>query len=111
MEKSKIDLFLLMNADNFLPQDLLSIKDRLESIPDDKAFIVQTISLQKPDFILIIAIVLGWERFWLNDVVLGVIKVITCYGCGLWWLIDIFTAKSRARTYNFKKFIQVTSFI
>jgi hypothetical protein len=111
MEKSKIDLFLLMNADNFHPQDLLSIKDRLESIPDDKAFIVQTISLQKPDFILIIAIVLGWERFWLNDVVLGVIKVITCYGCGLWWLIDIFTAKSRARTYNFKKFIQVTSFI
>ncbi len=111
MEKSKVDLFLAMNADNFHPQDLMIVKDRLESIPDDKAFIVQTISFQKPDFILIIAIVLGWERFWLNDVVLGIIKIITCYGCFLWWLIDIFSAKSRARTYNYKKFVQVTSFI
>ena len=35
---------------------------------------------------------------------MGVVKVITCYGCGIWWLIDIFSAQRRTYEYNYKKF-------
>lgn len=40
--------------------------------------------LQKPTVILIIAILLGWERFFLGNLGLGIVKVITYGGCGIW---------------------------
>ena len=111
MEKSKIDMFISMNAVNFEPQDLMVVRDKLENIDDEKFLIIQGTEFQKPDTIFLIAILLGLERFWLDDVALGVVKVLTCYGCFIWWIVDIFSAKERAKKYNFKKFVQLTSFI
>ena len=111
MEKQKVDMFIGMNAENFTPQDLMNIKEKLEKMDDDKLFLIQGTEFQKPSIIFLIAILLGWERFWLNDVGLGIVKIVTCYGCMIWWLVDIFSAKERAKKYNFKKFTQVTSFI
>jgi TM2 domain-containing membrane protein YozV len=45
----------------------------------------------------------GWDRFWLGDIGLGLLKWITGGGCGIWWLIDLFTAKSRCDSYNRQK--------
>lgn len=111
MEKSKVDMFIGLNAENFNPQDMMVIKEKLERIDDDKFYLIQGVELQKPSMILLIAIFLGWERFWLDDIALGVVKIITCYGCGIWWLIDIFTAKERAQKHNFRKVTQAMSFI
>ena len=103
MEKSKIDMFLGLNAENFHHKDLDVLRERLEPLDDDKYFFLAGIELQKPSMILLIAILLGWERFWLEDVGLGILKILTCYGCGIWWLVDIFSAKDRAKSYNFNK--------
>lgn len=111
MEKSKVDMFIGLNVENFNPQDLVAIREKLEKMDEEKFYIIQGADFQKPSNILLIAILLGWERFWLDDVVLGIVKIITCYGCGIWWLIDIFSAKDRAKAYNFKKFMQLTSYI
>ena len=97
MEKSKIDMFLSMNSGNFKQTDLMMIKEKLEKLEDDKFYLIQGLQFQKPDTIFLIAILLGWERFWLNDVALGIIKVITFYGCMVWWLVDIFSS----RNFNF----------
>ncbi|MDD4848004.1 MAG: TM2 domain-containing protein [Bacteroidales bacterium] len=111
MEKLKVDMFIGLNAENFYPQDLMMIKEKLEQMDDDKFFLIQGTEFQKPSIILIIAILLGWERFWLDDVGLGIVKILTCYGCGIWWLIDIISAKDRAKKYNFQKFNQRLSLI
>ena len=111
MEKSKVDLFIGMNAENFDAHDLMIIKEKLEQMPDDKFYLLQGAEFQKPSTILIIAIVLGWERFWLDDVALGIVKIVTFYGCLIWWLVDIFNAKDRAKKYNFNKFIKLSSFM
>ena len=110
MEKSKIDMFLSMNAENFYPQDAVVIRDRLEQLDDDKFYLVSSVTLWKPSTILLIAIFLGWERFFLDDIALGVIKVVTCYGCMIWWLIDLFTAQDRAKRYNFTKVMQALAY-
>lgn len=107
MEQSKVDMFIGMNIENFEPQDLMIIKEKLEKMDDSKFFLIQGIELQKPSIILIIAVILGIERFWLDDVAMGILKLITCYGCLVWWLLDIFSAKTRARKYNFQKFNQL----
>jgi len=111
MEKSKIDMFISMNNDNFLPQDLMAVRDKLEKIEDDKFLIIQAAEFQKPSTIFLISLILGWERFWLDDVTMGIVKIITGMGCGIWWLIDIFSAKERAKKYNFNKFVKLTTFI
>ena len=111
MEKSKVDMFIGMNAENFNPQNLMMIKEKLEKMEDDKFYILQGTEFQKPSTIFLIAILLGLERFWLDDVALGILKIVTGWGCGIWWLVDIISAKERAKKYNFKKFTQVTSFM
>lgn len=110
MEKSKVDMFLAMNSGNFIQNDLMMIKEKLEKLDDDKFFIIQGLQFQKPDTILLIAILLGWDRFWLNDVALGILKVLTCYGCFIWWLVDIFTAKERTYKYNIQQFNKAVAF-
>jgi len=70
---------------------------------------------------LIIAILLGWERFWLNDVLWGVFKLTLgivslifwplYFVFLIWWVVDLFTAQKRAKEYNFKKFMQAADLI
>ncbi len=108
MEQQKVDMFVGLNHENFNQQDLIMVKQQLEKLDDSKFYLIQGTSFQKPTTILLIAILLGWERFWLEDIGLGILKIITCYGCLIWWLIDIFSAQDRARKYNFKKFTEAT---
>jgi hypothetical protein len=109
MEKSKVDMYIGLNAENFNPQDLMVIKDKLEKMDDDKFYLIQGVELQKPSTIFLIAILLGWERFWLDDVGLGILKIVTFNGCLIWWLVDIFSAKERAKKYNYSKIGKIIS--
>ena len=44
-----------------------------------------------------------YDRIWLGDIGLGIVKLITLGVCGIWGLIDIFTAGSRCDEYNRRK--------
>jgi hypothetical protein len=44
-----------------------------------------------------------YDRIWLGDIGLGIVKMCTLGGCGIWGLIDIFTAGSRCDEYNRRK--------
>ena len=103
MKQEQIQAFMLQNGECFDSIQVPEIQKLLEAVPDEKASLVLGASFQKPTVILIIAILLGWERFFLDDIGLGVAKVLTGYGCGIWWLVDIFSAKKRAWAYNYKK--------
>ena len=104
-------MYIGLNAENFHPQDLMTLKEQLEQTGEDKYFLLMGTELQKPSTILLIAILLGWERFWLEDIGLGILKIVTFQGCGIWWLVDIFSAKDRAKSYNFQKITKVLSFM
>jgi hypothetical protein len=108
MEQNKVDMFIGSNSENFRLEDLVIVKQKLEQMDNSKFCLVQGLDFRNPTIILLLAILLGWERFWLEDIGLSILKIITCYGCLVWWLIDIFTATDRAKKYNFKKFMQIT---
>ena len=74
---------------------------------DSKSALLLTMNLQNPTIMLVVAIILGWERFFLDDIGLGILKVLTLYGLGLWWLIDLFSVQRRTYEYNYKKFNEV----
>lgn len=111
MEKSKVDIFLISNSAKFDAAQLGTIRERLEKMTDDQFIAVHGLNYWDPTIILVIAILLGWERFFLNDIGLGVLKLVTFYGLGIWWLIDLFTAQDRARKYNTKRFMEAAALI
>ena len=102
-------MFIGLNTENFHAYDLKMMREKLEKMEDEQFFMVQGSEFQKPSTIFLIAILLGWERFWLDDIALGIVKMATFNGCMIWYIIDIFSAKDRAKSYNFKKFTQLTS--
>jgi len=42
----------------------------------------------------------GIDRFFVSQSTLGVVKLITPDGCGLWWVLDLILIDSETRTYN-----------
>jgi len=106
MKPELVQAFMLKNGECFDMMTVQDVQSKLAEIDDSKAAPMISLNLQKPTLMLIIAILLGWERFFLDDIGLGVVKVLTCYGCGIWWLIDIFSAQKRTYAYNYKKFCE-----
>lgn len=104
MKPELIQAFMLKNGECFHPAMSQDIQKKLSEIDDAKSAPIMSFSPQNPTLILIIAIFLGWERFFLGDIGMGILKVVTCYGCGIWWLIDIFSAQQRTYDYNYRKF-------
>ncbi|MBR1871953.1 MAG: TM2 domain-containing protein [Bacteroidales bacterium] len=110
MSPELIQSFMLKNGECFDLMTIPEIQKRLGELDDSKAPMLMGLGLQNPTLILLLAILFGWERFFLDDIALGIVKVITCYGCGIWWLVDIFTAKKRTYEYNYKRFNQMLMF-
>lgn len=109
MERQKVDMYLATKAEYFNVMQLSDIRAQLEAMSDDKFFMLQSVELRNPTTILVIALLLGWERFFLDDIGLGILKVLTGYGCGIWWLVDLISAKRRTHEYNYRKFMEFVS--
>ena len=43
---------------------------------------------------------LGIDRIYIGDTGLGIIKLLTCGGCGIWWLIDLFLIINATKQKN-----------
>ena len=73
---------------------------------------VQVVLMQMKDPIisLVLSIVVGYlgvGRFYVGDIGLGVIKLITCGGLYVWWLVDIFTIMGKTRMRNYEQLSQI----
>ena len=109
MEKEKIDLFMMQNHNNLPMERSSDIRRKLEEMSDDKCYVLQS---QMRDFttILLLSIFvgeLGVDRFMLGDTGLGILKLLTCGGCGIWWLIDLINCKKMTQKYNYELFLRL----
>jgi TM2 domain-containing membrane protein YozV len=77
---------------------------------DSKWSIVQTIQFKDPTTSIIVSILagtLGIDRFLIGDTGLGIGKLLTCGGLGIWALVDWFLIMGATREKNFTKFQQL----
>lgn len=109
MQQDKIDMFFMSHNGYFPVEFTPEIKSRLEALDDNKSLMVQSAPYKDPTMMLVVSILvgeLGVDRFLLGDIGLGVLKLITCGGCGIWWLIDLINIMKKTRQYNYQQFLQ-----
>ena len=107
MESQKIDMFMMMNAKFFESYHLNAVREKLLTLDESKWGMVQTLQLKDPTTVLIISLFvghLGIDRFYIGDTGMGVGKLLTCGGLGIWTIIDWFLIMGATREKNMEMF-------
>jgi TM2 domain-containing membrane protein YozV len=109
MESGKIDLFISTMNEKFPSTSMMAIRSQLEKLDDSKFAFLQSLNYKNPTTVLILSIFLGFlgvDRFMLGQTGLGVLKLITCGGFGLWAIIDWFLITGMTKEVNYQLFMQ-----
>ncbi len=109
MDAQKVDMFILTNGKFFESHQMNMIREKLISLDDSKWATLSSIQFKDPSTSLIISILagsLGIDRFMLGDTGLGVGKLLTCGGLGIWTIIDWFQIQTATREKNMQKIQQ-----
>jgi TM2 domain-containing membrane protein YozV len=106
METQKVDMFLMTNGKFFESHQMNMIRERLLALDESKWPMLSTIQFKDPTTTLIVSILaggLGIDRFMIGDTGLGVGKLLTCGGLGIWSIIDWFMIQNATREKNMQK--------
>lgn len=101
-----VSSFLTVNAKNLPSEKISLLREKLLSIPKEKLDIVQSVPLKDNTHMILFSVFLGSygvDRFMLGETGLGILKLLTAGGCGIWTVIDWFTVSSRTKEYNFNQ--------
>ncbi|MEL1245803.1 TM2 domain-containing protein [Flavobacterium sp. DGU11] len=106
MDAQKVDMFLMTNSKFFQAQHLNYIRERLMAADDSKWSMIQSIEYKDPTTIIIVSLLAGGfgiDRFLIGDTGLGVGKLLTCGGLGIWSIVDWFLIMDATRQKNMEK--------
>jgi TM2 domain-containing membrane protein YozV len=110
MDPQKVDMFIMTYSKYFEGHQIQAIRDRLINLDDSKFVMLQAANLKDPVITLVISIVggsLGIDRFFIGDTGLGIAKLLTCGGLGIWAIVDWFLIMGRTREINMQRLQQV----
>ena len=100
--------WLAANSNKFNASDLVFIRQKLEKMSADNVAVLSSVELKDPIIGLILCLFLGClgvHRFWLKQIGMGVLELLTGGLCGLLTLIDLFTIMGETRKCNFTAII------
>lgn len=106
MDVQKVDAFMMANNKFFQDYQVASVRNMLLEADDSKWPLIQTIQFKDPTIALIISLIggtLGIDRFFIGDMGLGIGKLITCGGFGIWAIVDWFLIMGATRDKNMQK--------
>lgn len=109
MDSQQINTFLLTNGKYFPEDKMPLLRQQLENADERKFATIVSLQYKDPTTALIFSIFLGYlgiDRFYIGDIGLGVVKLITWGLCGIWWIIDLFLIMGSIREKNYIKLIQ-----
>lgn len=110
MDANKIDMFMVAMNEKFPQEKIMAMRSHLETLDDSKFVAIQTMNYKNPTTLLVISLFLGGlgiDRFMLDEAGLGVLKLITCGGFGIWTIVDWFLIMGKTKEYNYNKFTQI----
>ncbi len=109
MDAQKVDMFIMSNGKFFESHQMNMIRERLIALDDSKWAMLSTVQFKDPTTLLIVSLLagsLGIDRFMLGDSGIGVGKLLTCGGFGIWTIVDWFQIQKVTREKNLQKLQQ-----
>ncbi|MDY5813950.1 MAG: TM2 domain-containing protein [Bacteroides sp.] len=110
MDAQKVDNFMLMSGKYFPEEQLPFIREHLLQLDDNKAGMLAAGQFKDPTTALLISVFagsLGIDRFYIGDTGLGIGKLLTCGGFGIWALVDLFLIMGATREKNLQRLQQL----
>ncbi|MBO7590765.1 MAG: TM2 domain-containing protein [Prevotella sp.] len=110
MEQQKVDMFMMVNNKYFPESQILFIRERLLAADESKEGLLHALQFKDPTIALILSVLtgnLGIDRFYIGDTGLGIGKLITCGGLGIWTIIDWFLIMGATREKNLFRLMSV----
>ena len=110
MEQQKVDMFIMVNNKYFPESQIPFIRQRLLAVDENREGLVQALQFKDPILALILSIFvgeIGIDRFYIGDTGLGLGKLLTCGGLGIWTIIDWFLIMGTTREKNFMRLMTV----
>lgn len=113
MDTQKVDLFMAMNGKFFEAHQVPVIREQLLNLDESKWDTVLSVQIKDPAISLITSLIsgsLGIDRFMVGDVGLGVAKLLTCGGFGVWTIVDWFLIMGVTRQKNYELLQQTLAY-
>ncbi|MGX1025197.1 TM2 domain-containing protein [Flavobacterium sp. CS20] len=107
MDTQQVDSFLMTNSKYFESHQLSYVRERLMTLDESKKFQIQSLQFKDPTMMLVISVIVGGigiDRFLIGDVGLGVAKLLTCGGLGIWTIVDWFLIMGITKERNLENF-------
>lgn len=108
MEYLKVENYIKQNEKLLFPNKSYTRAELIEALvmaPDELESVVFNMPLRKP-FVAQVLSFVGLDRYYLGDIVKGLIKNLTLNGFLIWLFVDECTAMKRCRTYNCKNLME-----
>lgn len=106
MDAEKVNLFIATKGDNFPAESIPMIRERLMNLSSNNEMAIMAMDYMNPVLTIILSVLfgeLGIDRFIIGDIGLGIGKLLTGGGCGIWWLIDLFLIMDATKKKNLEK--------
>ncbi len=107
MDAKLIDQLMLLNGSKLPIESLPYLRNMLEGMDSQTAH-MRFALLKDPMVALLISIFagsFGVDRLYAGDTGLGIIKLLTCGGFGIWWLYDLFVIMDIVRQKNYQMLV------
>lgn len=106
MDAQKVDMFIMTNGSNLPEQRIPFLREKLLTLDDSKWSALSIMQFKNPTTALLFSIFLGCygvDRFYIGDTGMGVGKLLTCGGLGIWTIIDWFMISEATKEQNFNR--------
>ena len=103
MDANQINNFFAANSKYFTAQQCADLRNRMLQLPETASAPFLASDLKDPTTVLLISLFAG------GDVGLGVGKLLTAGGCGIWAIIDLFLIMDATREKNYQSMLLALS--
>lgn len=109
MDSTQINFFLASKSEYLPAESIPMLRAKLEAMSESQFDTLLAVPLKSPTTALILSIFLGCygiDRFFIGDTGMGVGKLLTCGGLGIWAIVDWFMISDDTRKKNLEKLMQ-----